>query len=184
MPRVMKWIAAVSLLLTPVMLALYARFEMGPFLSMGITCGTIAYHFIMRLLVGWCYDRCMGNRADVQHPWFRQRSFEPKLYDLLQVQAWKNRMPTYEPALFDPALHTWDEIAQAMCQSELVHETIVLLSFLPVAASIWLGDLPVFLITSVLAACFDLSFVLIQRYNRPTVLRLAQRQKRRAGAAR
>ena len=93
-------------------------------------------------------------------------------------------MPTYEPALFDPALHTWDEIAQAMCQSELVHETIVLLSFLPVAASIWLGDLPVFLITSVQAACFDLSFVLIQRYNRPTILRLAQRQKRRAGASR
>lgn len=35
MPRVMKGIAAVSLLLTPVMLALYARFEMGLFLSMG-----------------------------------------------------------------------------------------------------------------------------------------------------
>ena len=87
MPRVMKWIAAVSLLLTPVMLALYARCDQGLFLSMGITCGTIAYHFVMRLLVGWCYDRCMGNHADVQHPWFRQRAFEPKLYDLLRVRA-------------------------------------------------------------------------------------------------
>ena len=56
--------------------------------------------------------------------------------------------------------------------------------WLALTASIWLGDLPVFLITSVLAACFDLSFVLIQRYNRPTVIRLAQRQKRRAGTAR
>ena len=184
MPRVMKRTAAASLLLTALLLGAYAGCGHGLFLSLGITCGTIAYHFGMRLLVGWVYDRYMGNHAEVNHPWFRQRAFEPRLYALLRVQAWKNRMPTYAPELFDPRRHTWDEIAQAMCQSELVHETIVLLSFLPVAASIWLGDWPVFLFTSVLAACFDLSFVLIQRHNRPTVVRLAQREKRRAEAAR
>ena len=179
MPRVMKWTAAVSLVLALLTLCLFAWGAGRVFLPLGITCGTVVYHFIMRLLVGWCYDRLMNNRADVQHPWFRQRGFEPGLYDLLRVKEWKSHMPTYEPELFDPRQHTWDEIAQAMCQSELVHETIAVLSFLPVAASIWLGDLPVFLITSVLAACFDLCFVLIQRHNRPTVIRLAERVKRR-----
>lgn len=179
MPRIMKWTAAVSLVLAVLALTLFARGGNRLFLPLGITCATIAYHFIMRLLVGWCYDRLMNNRADVQHPWFRQRGFEPRLYALLGVKGWKNHMPTYEPELFDPQQHTWEEIAQAMCQSELVHETIVVLSFLPVATSIWLGDLPVFLTTSVLAACFDLCFVLIQRYNRPTVIRLAERAKRR-----
>ena len=179
MPRVMKWTAAVSAALAVIALMLFAFGGQRLFLSLGITCGTIAYHFSMRLLVGWCYDRCMGNRADVRHPWFQQRSFEPKLYAFLRVKEWKKHMPTYEPGLFDPRQHTWDEIAQAMCQSELVHETIFLFSFLPVAASIWLGDLPIFLITSVAAACFDLSFVLIQRYNRPTVVLLAQREKRK-----
>lgn len=179
MPRVMKGASAVSLVLAVLMLCLFIWGAGRVFLSLGITCATIAYHFTMRLLVGWCYDRLMNNRADVQHPWFRQRRFEPGLFDLLRVKSWKSYMPTYEPDLFDPQQHTWEEIAQAMCQSELVHETIFVLSFLPVVASIWLGDLPVFLITSVLAACFDLCFVLIQRYNRPTVIRLAERAKRR-----
>lgn len=180
MPRVMKWIAAVSTAASALLLVLFAGGGSRFLLSAGITCGTIAYHFCMRLLVGWSFDRAMGNQADYHHPWFRQQAFEPELYALLRVKSWKNHMPTYEPELFDPHRHTWDEIAQAMCQSELVHETICLLSFLPVAASIWLGDLPVFLITSLLAACFDLSFVLIQRYNRPTVIRLAERERRRA----
>ena len=63
-------------------------------------------------------------------------------------------------------MHTWDEIAQAMCQAELVHETIVVLSFLPVAASVWFGAAAVFLVTSLAAAAFDLMFVMMQRYNR------------------
>lgn len=180
MPRVMKWMAAVSTAASALLLVLFSGGGSRLLLTAGITCGTIAYHFCMRLLVGWGYDRAMGNRADYYHPWFRQHSFEPGLYALLGVKSWKNRMPTYVPELFDPGVHTWDEIAQSMCQSELVHETIFLLSFLPVAASIWLGDWMVFLITSLLAACFDLSFVLIQRYNRPTIIRLAERERRRA----
>lgn len=103
MPRVMKWIAAVSAVLAMLTLALFACSGRRLLLSLGITCSTTAYHFGMRLLVGWCYDRHMGNRADVHHPWFRQRSFEHRLYELLRVKAWKNRMPTYEPGLFDPA---------------------------------------------------------------------------------
>ena len=65
-----------------------------------------------------------------------------------------------------------DEIAQAMCQAELVHETIVILSFVPVAFSAVFGAFWVFLITSLCAAAFDLMFVIIQRYNRPRIIRL------------
>lgn len=85
-------------------------------------------------------------------------------------------MPTFDMAAFDPCIHSWDEIAQAMCQSELVHETNVIFSFLPLLAAIWAGSLPVFLITSVLSACYDLLFVIMQRYNRPRIIRLIQRQ--------
>jgi hypothetical protein len=80
--------------------------------------------------------------------------------------------PTFEPNVFNPKLHTWDEIAQAMCQAELVHETIVILSFVPVAFSAVFGAFWVFLITSLCAAAFDLMFVIIQRYNRPRIIRL------------
>ena len=54
-----------------------------------------------------------------------------------------------------------------------------MISFLPLAAAIPLGAFWVFFITSLGGALFDLSLVILQRYNRPRILRLAQRQARR-----
>lgn len=85
-------------------------------------------------------------------------------------------MPTYDTDTFDASKRSWDEIAQATCQSELVHETIVVLSFLPIASSVWLGELPVFIITSVIAAAIDMIFVIMQRYNRPRIVRLIKKK--------
>ena len=92
-------------------------------------------------------------------------------------------MPTYDGALFDPRVHTWEEIAQAMCQAELVHETIAVLSFVPIAAGSRFGAYPVFIATSVLAAGYDLLFVAVQRYNRRRVMALLERKSGRGPAA-
>ncbi len=59
-----------------------------------------------------------------------------------------------------------------MCQAEVVHEIIVVLSFVPILFTIWAGALPVFLITSILSGFMDLLFVALQRYNRSRVIRL------------
>ena len=80
-------------------------------------------------------------------------------------------MPAFQPALFDTKIHSWSEIAQAMCQAEVVHEIIVVLSFVPILFSIWVGALPVFLITFFLSAGMDLMFVILQRYNRSSVIK-------------
>lgn len=179
MPKIMKTMALASLVLCAAFAAANSLFPVGWVLSMEITFGTIAYHFWMRLLVGYAYDRTMKNRADYNHPWFRTRPWEMRLYERIKVRRWKGKMPTYQPELFSPEKHSWDEIAQAMCQSELVHETIAVLSFVPVAAAGLFGALPVFLVTSVCAACFDLLFVIMQRFNRPLVVRLAERERRK-----
>ena len=81
-------------------------------------------------------------------------------------------MPTFDPKAFDASNRTWDQIAQATCQSELVHEVNVVLSFLPIIASIWFGEIWVFVSTSVLSAIFDLLFVFMQRFNRHRILKL------------
>ena len=94
------------------------------------------------------------------------------LYEKLSIKNWKRRLPTYDHTLFDPRVHTWEEIAQAMCQAELIHETIVMLSFLPIAEGIGFGAYPVFIVTSVLAAGCDTLFVMMQRYNRQRVVKL------------
>lgn len=94
-----------------------------------------------------------------------------RLYEKLQVKRWKNYMPTYNPSRFDPRKRTWDQIAQETCQAELGHETIAVLSFVPIAAGIWFGEYPVFILTSMAAAGFDLMFAVIQRYNRQRIVK-------------
>lgn len=179
MAKTVQTIAALSSAATLVSLLLYQAFGTGPLLSLSITLATTAYHFVMRLLVGWAANAALKNQADHRRAWFRPRPFEAPLYRALKVKAWKGRLPSYDPTLFSPRCHTLEEVAGAMCQAELVHEAIVALSFLPLAMVPVFGALPVFLLTSLAAACFDLLFVILQRYNRPRIVRLLARRQAR-----
>ena len=146
-------------------------------LTILITGGTILYHILMRFLTGFLFQRFMHNKADYRKKWYQVSRLEQNFYEKIKVKQWKNKMPTFDPGAFDPKNHTWSEIAQAMCQAELVHETIIVLSFLPIAEGIWFGDYPVFILTSVMAAMIDLMFVMIQRYNRQRIMKILQRSK-------
>ena len=180
MARWMKGIGLLALAGAMVFGLLAQRTGSGFCLSAAITFGTVAFHFLARLAVGLCYDRWMNNRGDWEKGWYQPRPWEEKLYQRLGVKSWKGRMPTYEPELFDPNRHSWQEIIGAMCQSELVHETNMVISFFPLVASVWFGAFWVFFITSVLGAGYDLMFVMMQRYNRPRVVRQMKRQQRKA----
>ena len=148
------------------------------FFSLAITFGTTSYHLVMRLMVGFIFNLVMNNRADCKKRRWHVTTREMRLYEHIKVERWKGKMPTYHSSSFDHTAHSWEEIVQAMCQAELVHETIAVLSFLPVAAGIWFGDFPVFIITSAIAAMVDMTFVIIQRYNRGRILRLIMERKR------
>lgn len=89
-------------------------------------------------------------------------------------------MPTFAPEMLNLNIHTWEEIAGAMCQSEVVHFTIVVLSFVPIFASLLYGAFWVFFITSVLSAGVEMMFVIMQRYNRPRVVKMIERKKMRS----
>ena len=177
MAKKMTLTAALSLAGAVILSVLYQNTRQEALLSFAITFGTISYHLIMRLLVGLAYHVGMRNKADYRKRWYRVGRREMAIYEALHVKRWKTKMPTFDGTLFDPRTHTWDEIAQATCQAELVHETIAVLSFLPIAAGIWFGAYPVFIVTSVLAAACDLLFVMMQRYNRQRIRRLLQREK-------
>ena len=178
MQKVIKGIAVGTLLATILFVVLYQFCPADVILSFAITAGTICYHFSMRLLVGTLYNCTMGNRADYRKRWYQLKPWETSLYERLHVKDWKKKMPTYDPDLFNPRKHSWDEIAQAMCQSELVHETIVVLSFFPILTSLWFGNIEVFVITSVVAAGIDMIFVMMQRYNRPRIIQIIERKMR------
>lgn len=155
---------------------LYLYFKQSILLSLAITFGTTCYHFSMRLLVG----TLVPNRFNYQHPWFQTRQFEAKLYKKLQLKQWKTQMPTYNPKLFSLQDNSLEQILCNMCQAEVVHETIIPLSFIPLLFSSVLEGFWPFLITSVLAACLDSLFVMLQRFNRPRIMKMLELQARRS----
>ena len=142
---------------------------------------TVFYHFSMRLIGGeWMVPRLCAKGIDGSRAWFQVHDWEAKLYRRLGVHRWKGGMPTYSPDEFSMRDRSLDEIIASTCRAELVHEIDAALSFVPLVFVLWFGAFWVFLITSVAAAVFDLVFVMMQRYNRPRLARLAKmREKRR-----
>lgn len=178
MPKTaMKLATAFSFAAAIITSVLFHRLNSDICLTLAVTSGTTAWHLGMRLLTGLLFNITMKNRANYTKKWFQPRSWEKPLYQFLNVKAWKNKMPTYNLETFSPKNHTWDEIAQAMCQSELVHETNMVLSFVPLIAVRWFGAFYVFLLTSIGGCIFDLVFVIMQRYNRERVIKIALKKR-------
>ena len=172
-----KGIALVSTALCLVFSMLHWRFEAGIWLSIAITCGTTAYHFLMRLAVGYLLPKLTNYDFDYRSPWFQSKTWEPAFYQKLQVKQWKGKLPTYAPSQFSLTEQTMLRVIQNMCGAELVQEIIMVLSFLPLLAVPAWGEFYVFLITSLSAALFDSIFVMAQRYNRPRLVRIYERQE-------
>ena len=143
-----------------------------------ITMGVSLYHFAMRLAVGFFVNLIMKNKADHKNVWFCEKGFEKKLYALLRVRKWKPYIPTYSPDTFDTGQKTVKEIVGATCQAEIVHEVIMVLSLLPIAAIPFLGGAAAMIITSCLSMLVDSVFVILQRYNRPRLIRVMERLDR------
>lgn len=141
-------------------------------LSVAITCGVTAYHILIRFMSPVILQCIFHKHYNCRAWWFQQRKWEPALYRFLNVKKWKGKAMTYDPSEFSFKVHSTEEIINNMCHAEVVHELIVLLSFTSLLFSIPFGAFPVFLMTAIIAATFDLTFVMIQRYNRPRVMRL------------
>ena len=140
-----------------------------------ITVGIALYHFAMRLFIGSVVNLIMKNKADHNSIWFREKQFENKLYKLMRVRKWKKYLPTYSPVTFDTTQKTVKEIVGATCQAEIVHEIIMVLSLMPIALIPLLGGADAIIITSFLSMLIDLTFVILQRYNRPKLIRVMER---------
>ena len=164
--------AVVFVALTIIFALIYQLNHHTVILSIAITFGTISYHFLMRLAVGGVVNGIFHNRFDYNRKWFQERKFEKHLYEVLRVKKWKDKMPTFAPEMLDLKAHTWEEIAGAMCQAEVVHLIIIVLCFVPVLATLIWGTFWVFFITSVLSAGVESMFVIMQRYNRPRIMRM------------
>ncbi len=91
---------------TIILSVLYLNTSCEILLSLAITFGTAAYHFIMQLLVGLVFAYVMQNKADYGKRWYQVGKLEMAIYEKLKVNTWKGKMPTYDRTLFDPRIHT------------------------------------------------------------------------------
>lgn len=176
--KTIKISAIVHVVLTIIFALIYQINPDTVVLSIAITFGTISYHYLMRLAVGYVVNGIFHNRFNYSRKWFQEKKFEKHLYEMLRVKRWKDKMPTFAPEMLDLKIHTWEEIAGAMCQSEVVHSIIVVLCFAPVLATLIWGTFWVFFITSVLSACVESMFVIMQRYNRPRVIKMIEKERK------
>lgn len=134
--------------------------------------------------------RYIGNLYD--RSWFRWNKFpykpfsweaSGKVYRRLRVKAWKDRVPDaskkhkdmYEKKVnIQPDAENLRRLIQETCVAECVHYQLIFLS-LPVL-KIWSGIGG----RIVLALCIvgNLIFAVIQRYNRPRLVRVLERLER------
>lgn len=144
-------------------------------LSLYVTFLTISYHFVMRLIVGELITvRYRNRKFDLNSTGFHLYKFEPELYKRLKVKKWKKNIITAKPEQFNIRKNSMEDLLHNIAQAELVHRIIMVLSFVPLLLIIPYGVPIIFIMTSVLSCLIDLQFVIVQRYNRPRVMKLME----------
>lgn len=176
--KTMYLISAMSLVFMFTFFWLFVQTHNDVCYVMGITFMTVSYHLIVRLVIGTFLDVRFDNHIDSSKSWFEDSSMERAFYRVIGVKKWKDKLPTFDESLFSLKKHSLEDIIGASCQAEIVHEANIAASLLAILFAIPFGSIAVFIITSVLGALFDLLFVIIQRYNRPRLMRAAERQRR------
>ena len=114
-----------------------------------------------------------------KHPWFRPRRFEKKLYGFLRVREWRDKVLTFNPDEFLMAKRTLPEIADTMAKAETDHWVNEIISVTAIFFCLLWGMFPIFLITSIAAMLFDAQFILVQRFNRPKIVRLIEAKEKK-----
>lgn len=168
------YIIALSAITAAISLSLYyGGCSTSPtLLWVGIVSFMIMYHLWLRIIMG---NVSKLVTIDLHNRWFTEMPFEKKLYRLLRVKRWKKKALTYNPEAFSLKNHSLEEIADTMCKSELDHWINEVISLTAVLFSLIWGKAWLFGLTSLAAMAFDAQFIIIQRYNRPRILRILKK---------
>ena len=154
---------------------LYVIYKMNQYAWMQplyITGMVTSYQFGMRLLVGeWITLRYRNREFSLDSVWLRLYDFEPALYNKLKVKKWKDKLITAKPEQFNLEKCSPKEILHNVVQAEIVHRIIMPLSFVPLTLIVPYGAAGVFIITSIISCLIEVPFIIIQRYNRPRIIK-------------
>lgn len=137
----------------------------------GVTAFTIMYHLWLRIIFG-NITKLFKSKIRYDGWWFRQKRGEKAFYKLIRVKNWKGHALTYEPSAFSLKENSLEQIATNMTKAETDHWLNVGISLSTLLFALLWGEFWIFAITAVAAILFDGQFIVIQRYNRPRVVKL------------
>ena len=146
-------------------------------LFLGILFMTLSYHLIVRLVIGTFCDGALEDGIDPDNHWFADSDAEQTFYRVIAVKLWKNKIPFPDAWKFSIKRRSFEDVIKESCRTELVHEIGAVASLLAVLLTIPFGFLWFFILTSVIGGLFDLGFVVVQRYNRPRLMRTAAKKR-------
>ena len=167
-----------GVLISAVNFSLYYIYKINAnaILWIGIVAFMVVYHLWLRIIMG---NVTKLFKLNYEMKWFKQRRFEKPLYEFLKVKKWKKKALTYNPELFSLKKYSCHEIANTMTKAETDHWINELISLSSLLFAILWGEFHIFLITCIVAMLFDMQFILIQRYNRPRILKLTKVQQKK-----
>ena len=171
-------IIIVSTILSALCFVLYYGniFTKTPVLWAGICTFVIFYQMFLRIFMGKITKHIKINR---QSFWFKEKPFEKKLYGILRVRKWKDKVSTYDPDAFSREKHSWDEIASAMTKAELDHWINEIISLFGMSFSLIWGKPFLFITVSLFAMLFDAQYIVLQRFHRPKAEKIIKAEKRK-----
>ena len=143
----------------------------------GVVAFTIMYHFWVRIIMG-NVSKLFRKHIRYEQWWFKEHKFEKGLYKLLRVKKWKDKAFTYNPGDFDVKNKPLDEIANIMAKSEVDHWINEAISVSTMFFGLIWGHPWLFIVSAIAAMIFDSQFIIIQRYNRPRILKALERKEK------
>lgn len=174
----MYCVIAITAIISVISFSLYYgnMYKNKTILWTGVVSFTIMYHLWLRIIMG-NITRLLKKHINYNAWWFRERKFEKRLYKLLRVKQWKGKALTYNPELFSLKYNSLEEIANTMSKAETDHWINEIISLSTLLFATVCGAFWIFLIAAIVAMLFDGQFIIIQRYNRPRVVKLLEKRK-------
>lgn len=143
----------------------------------GITAFTITYHFWVRIILG-NVSKLFRKHINYKQWWFKERKFEKGLYKFLKVKDWKGKALTYNPEQFDLKENSLEKIVNTMTKSEVDHWINEIISITTMFFGLIWGKTWIFVLTAIAAMIFDGQFIVIQRYNRPRIVKILEKENK------
>ena len=146
-------------------------------LWIGIVAFTIMYHFWVRIIMGNVL-KLFKKHITYKQGFFKEKNFEKNIYKTIRVKEWKDKVLTYAPAEFDLKENSLETVANNMAKAELDHWINSLISISTISFGFFSNVFWPFIVSAIFAMAFETQFIVHQRYNRPRVVKIIEREEK------